>query len=486
MRTGKKRKQENCPVRDGVPLCVDLDGTLIRTDLLIESFFVSLKHNAWFLFAAPVWLFRGKAFLKRRLAGRADLDCSGLPYHPELLEYLRAQRAGGRSLVLVTASDRKYAEQVAAHVGLFDAVLASDGEVNLAGKAKRDCLGRQFGERGFDYAGNGRDDLPVFSHARRALLVNPEAGVRSAAEKVTEIEKVFDSPKDRVRTWIRALRFHQWLKNLLIFVPITVAHQLDDATLLWHAAVAFFAFSLCASSVYLLNDLLDLSADRAHPRKRLRPFAAGALPLAQGIALIPVLLAAAVAIALLLRIEFIGVLAVYYVTTTAYSLWLKGKVMVDVFALAGLYTLRVIAGSVAVGIPPSFWLLAFSMFIFLSLAIIKRYSELYGLQELKRQEIEGRAYHVTDLPVLGNLGGASGYMAVLVLMLYINSEDVRLLYTRPEVLWMLCPVLLYWVSRMWQRAGRGEMHDDPLVFAVKDRISRILGLVIVVVLVAAS
>jgi len=472
MRTVKKRKKKNFPVRDRVPLCVDLDGTLIRTDLLIESFFVALKHNPLSLFAAPLWLFRGKAFLKRRLAGRADLDCSGLPYHPELLEYLHAQRAGGRSLVLVTASDRKYADQVAAHVGIFDAVLASDGKVNLSGKAKRDCLDRRFGERGFDYAGNGRDDLPVFSHARCAVLVNPDAGVRSAARRVTTVERVFDGPKGRFRAWMHALRLHQWLKNLLVFVPITVAHQLDNATLLWQAAVAFFAFSLCASSVYLLNDLLDLSVDRAHPRKRLRPFAAGTLPLVHGLALIPVLLAVAVAVALWLPVEFLEVLAVYYVTTLAYSLWLKGKVLVDVFALAGLYTLRVIAGSAAVDIAPSFWLLAFSMFMFLSLAMIKRYSELRGLKDLMREQVQGRAYHVTDLPVLGNLGSASGYLSVLVLALYINSEDVMVLYGRREFLWLLCPLLLYWVSRMWQRTVRGEMHDDPLIFALKDYVSR--------------
>lgn len=457
------------------PLCVDLDGTLIRTDLLVESFFAGIKRDAALVLLAPLWLWRGKANLKRRLAECTDIDCARLPYNEEFLEYLRSQHGNGRPLVLVTASDQKYAGKIAEHLGLFDAVLASDGKCNLAGTVKRDCLSERFGDRGFDYAGNARADLPVFSRARRAVLVNPEPRVRSAAGKVTQIEKVFETAKKSVSLWLEALRLHQWLKNLLVFVPLTAAHQLSDLALLGQASLAFFAFGLCASSAYLLNDLLDLPADRVHPRKRLRPFASGALPLTYGLIMIPVLLAGAAGVALLLPLEFALVLGGYYVSTLVYSFWLKGKVLIDVFLLAGLYTLRVIAGAAAVSIMPSFWLLAFSIFIFLSLAMVKRYAELLEVNARHEDGIEGRGYSPVDLSTLNGLGTASGYAAVIVLALYINSEDIRRMYSHVEAIWLLCPLLLYWISRVWLKAARRELHYDPVVFAWKDRISRIVG-----------
>lgn len=468
-----------------VPLCVDLDGTLVRTDLLVESWFAHLKHSALLTLLTPFWLIIGKARLKHEIAQRADLDVHSLPYHSAFLEYLRDQHRQGRELVLTTASHEKYAKQVAAHLGIFNEVMASNRQTNFSGAGKRRLLVKRFGEGGFDYAGNSHADIEIFPHARRAILVDPELGVEQTAKKFGNVERVFCHEPSGFAAYVRAMRPHQWIKNLLVFVPLAAAHELGNLALLGQTILAFVAFGLCASSVYLLNDLLDLPADRAHTRKRSRPFASGAASVKVGVSLIPLLLAAAVGIAAVLPTAFLAALAGYYISTLAYSLWLKGKVLVDVMVLAGLYTLRILAGAAAVAITPSFWLLAFSMFLFLSLAMVKRYSELLDLMGAGKNAAKGRGYEVTDLATVQSLGAAGGYCAVLVLALYINSDDVRINYARPEMIWLLCPLLLYWISRMWQRAGRGEMHDDPIVFALKDRISRWVGVAFVAVVAAA-
>jgi 4-hydroxybenzoate polyprenyltransferase/phosphoserine phosphatase len=453
-----------------VPLCVDLDGTLIKTDLLAESYLALLSSSWASALLVPFWLLRGRAHLKEQIAKRVDVDASLLPYHGPFLDYLRAEHRKGRRLILATASHAKFAHVVAEHLGIFDDVMATENKTNLAGKVKSRRLQETFGG-GFDYAGNSRADLRIIRYARRSLLVNPEPGVETAARQIGTIEQVFRDGQGGVKSYLRAMRPHQWFKNLLVFVPLAAAHLLQNITLLQQSVLAFIAFSLCASSVYLLNDLLDLPADRAHPRKRLRPFAAGEASVKSGAMLIPLLIGAAIAIGLFLPPAFLGVLAFYYVTTLAYSLWLKAKVLVDVFVLAGLYTLRILAGAAAVAITPSFWLLALSMFLFLSLAMVKRYAELLSMRDVGRSAAKGRGYIVVDLTTVQSFGAASGYLAVMVLALYINSEEVRVQYRHPEAIWLLCPLILYWVSRMWQRAGRGEMHDDPLVFAIKDRIS---------------
>jgi 4-hydroxybenzoate polyprenyltransferase len=463
-----------------IPLCIDVDGTLIKSDVLIESFFVLLKRNILFVLFIPFWLLKGKAYLKEQIAERVELDIHLLPYHKAFLDHLREQHRRGRRLILATASHRKFARQIAEHLGLFDEILASDSQTNLSGTKKLECLRTNFGDRGFDYAGNARVDLKIWPHARRAILVDPEAGVHAAAARVTEIERVFSDGNPRLRDYLRALRVHQWLKNLLVFIPLLAAHQVGNSELLLRAVLALVAFSFCTSSVYVLNDLLDLSADRLHPRKRLRPFAAGTLSTKQGVVLIPVLLTVATLIALMLSTEFLTLLITYYVFTLGYSLWFKAKVVVDVIVLAGLYTLRMLAGAAAVSIIPSFWLLAFSMFIFLSLAMIKRYSELLLLKD-EGGVIAGRGYTAVDLPILSSLGSASGYLAVLVLALYIHSDDVKRLYTHVEAIWLLCPLLLFWMSRMWLAAGRGKMHDDPIVFAIEDRASQWVALLAIVI-----
>jgi 4-hydroxybenzoate polyprenyltransferase len=455
------------------PLVVDLDGTLIRSDVLIESGFAYLKSAPHRFYAPLVWLARdGKPGLKAGLAAATNIDVSVLPYDPAVLEWLKAERDVGRSLVLATASHERYAQAISDHLGLFDKTFASNRDVNLSSHKKRDRLVAEYGEKGFDYAGNSRDDIAVWQSAERAYVVNPSSGVERAARKIGNVERVIESRPPSVRTWAKSLRLHQWLKNLLILLPLLAAHKLTSPDLVVAAIIAFFTFGLCASSVYLLNDLLDLEDDRHHPVKRRRPLASGALPLMWGIGLFPILLVGAfVGARAFLPWRFCIVLLGYYVLTLAYSMYLKRQVMVDVVVLAMLYTIRIVAGTAAIHGLLTFWLLAFSMFIFLSLALVKRYAELHSMRERGLVKTRGRGYVASDLPLLSSLGTSSGYLAVLVLALYIQDGKTASLYRHPQVIWLACPLLLYWVSRTWVIAHRGLMHDDPIVFAARDRVS---------------
>jgi 4-hydroxybenzoate polyprenyltransferase len=456
------------------PLVVDLDGTLIRTDMLHESALRALRDDPLSTLKIPVWLSAGKAVLKRELAQRTPFDPSTLPYNAELLAWLQEQKDGGRRLILCTASDHGIADVIAGHLGLFDEVMASEGRRNLAGGHKAEALVARFGERGFDYAGNSQADLEVWAVARRAVVVNGSDGLAQSAGKRCEVEAVFASPRLGLRDWLRVLRVHQWLKNLLLFVPILAAFQIDGPRLAT-LAIAFLSFSLCASAVYIGNDLFDLESDRIHPRKRKRPFASGRVPAWKGVALAPVLLLASAALARTVGPEFIPWLTVYFLLTCAYSWQIKRMMLADCVALAALYTLRVIAGGAAAGLALSFWLLAFSGFLFLSLAFVKRYAELEVQLASGREKVHGRGYLTTDAPLIMSMGVASAYAAVLVLSLYLNSDAIVRLYRAPEFIWAAVPVMLFWVSWMWMQAHRGQMHDDPLVFAVKDPTSLLAG-----------
>lgn len=465
------------PAARGVPVCVDLDGTLIRSNLLIESALSVMRHKPWRSPLILRWLMSGKARLKRELADQAVLDVSLLPYDESVLTWLR-EDCSDRERVLCTAADARLAEAVAEHLGLFDHVLASDGSTNLAGATKAAALCDCYGEGGFDYAGNDARDLHVWRHARRAIVVNASARLQASAARQAEVECVI-SPNVRglsLMEWARALRPHQWLKNVLVFLPMLAAHEFFAGLVVLQSLLAFMAFSLCASSGYLLNDLLDLEADRHHPRKRRRPFAAGRLPLLAGLVVAPLLALTAFVIGYLVSPALLWVLLIYYLLTMAYSLWLKRLIMLDVMVLSALYTLRIFAGSMATGIPLSSWLLAFSMFLFLGLAMLKRYAELRGVSKSGGRHSRGRGYGVDDLPVIRSLGGTSSYMAVVVLALYINSTASDMLYRHVYLLWLLCPLLLYWQSRVWIIAHRNRMHDDPLMFAVKDVASWVVAL----------
>lgn len=485
------------------PLFIDLDGTLIRTDLLLESLLLLVKQQRRCLFWLPFWLLGGKARLKREVAARVKLDVTTLPYREELVTFLQGERRAGRRLILATAADEGVAAQVAAHIGLFDQVIASDGVVNTSGAAKLRALQQACPDRAFVYAGDARVDLKVWRGATAAVVIGEK--LAAEVERVTPLERVFASGWRPGRV-LSAMRLHQWVKNLLIVVPLFLAHELS-APLVLAAALAFLSFGLCASAVYLLNDMLDLEADRRHPRKRLRPFASGDLPLKVGFALTPLLLLGSVLVALALPPAFLGVLAGYFVVTTAYSLLFKRLAMLDVIVLALLYTVRIVAGAVAMGLELTPWLLAFSLFFFLNLAFVKRFAELHALRSSAEADtranagadagintgagnaektIAGRGYGVEDVEGLANLGAASGYVSVLVVALYINSPAVSELYRAPALLWLLCPLLLYWISRVWLLARRGQMHDDPVVFALRDRTSYIIGALALAVGVAAT
>jgi 4-hydroxybenzoate polyprenyltransferase len=337
----------------------------------------------------------------------------------------------------------------------------------------------------FDYAGNDAVDLPILSRARYAILVNPTQRVKKATQRTARLQHIFAEPRTGLVPYLKAIRVHQWLKNLLLFVPLFTAHEWSNLTLALHAFLGWFAFSQCASSVYLLNDLLDLPADRNHPRKRTRPLAAGDIPLLHGGGLMILLLFLGLSTAVGLSWRFLGLVLLYLVCNLAYSLRLKAMALIDVLILAGLYTLRIIAGAVAIEVMPSFWLLAFSMFVFLSLALVKRCSELHTCLKMSQQETRGRGYQVSDLDYLHSMGTASGYLAVLVLALYVNNPELAKHYSHPEILWVLCLTVLYWVSRVWLKAGRGEMHDDPLVFTIKDRGSQLVFIASVIAMFLA-
>ncbi|MGL4317706.1 MAG: UbiA family prenyltransferase [Pseudomonas sp.] len=458
------------------PLVVDLDGTLLRSDLLYESGMGFLKRHPLRLLQPCLWLLQGKAELKARLARAVPLDVAMLPFNQPLIALLREQRAAGRPLVLATASHRHYAEAIAEHLQLFDRVLATDEGVNLSAHNKRDLLVQEYGEAGFDYVGNSHDDLTVWEKAREAWLVDPHSGVERRARRAGNVQRVLQTPTRPLQAWLKAVRPHQWLKNLLLLVPLLASHQVTDLPLVLMALLAFCCFGLCASSAYLLNDLLDIADDRHHPSKCRRPLASGALSIRAGLFSVPLLLGTALLGSWFLPPLFGVALLTYLLLTLAYSFYLKRVMMLDVITLASLYTLRIIAGAFALGLMPTFWMLAFSMFIFLSLALVKRYAELRDARSRgETQRSRGRGYYPGDLEMLASLGAASGYLSVMVLALYIQDHSTMALYRRPELIWMACPLLLFWISRTWMLAHRGRMHDDPVVFAVKDRVSLLIG-----------
>ncbi|MDB5289923.1 MAG: Decaprenyl-phosphate phosphoribosyltransferase [Phycisphaerales bacterium] len=469
-----------------VPLCVDLDGTLIATDSLWEALLLLAKARPLDLAQAPFWASRGKAHFKQQVAQRVKVDVALLPYRQDVLEFLREQRQSDRRLVLATASHRSVARAVADHLGIFDEIVASDDE-NLLGEAKLAELEKRFGAGKFDYVGDSASDVCLWKAARRAYVVAPGRKLLGRAAAVCTPHRVFERADVR-NAIFKALRPHQWVKNLLLLVPLILAHKLGDGHKVLAGAFAFLAFSLCASAIYILNDLLDLESDRRHPTKRRRPFASGKLSVQTGMALSAGLLAMSFGISLLVPWQFRGLLAVYLVLTTAYSFWLKRKLLVDVILLSVLYTHRIISGAAAVDVPLTMWLLAFSMFFFLSLAFAKRYSELIQVEDSGEEHIKGRGYEVRDLRVIESVGPTSGYLAVLVFCNYLDSPVVRDLYPggRHLLLWLVAPVLLYWITRVWFIARRRQLHDDPIIFAIRDRRSHICGIVAGLIVLVAS
>ncbi|MBM4152799.1 MAG: UbiA family prenyltransferase [Kiritimatiellaceae bacterium] len=468
------------------PLCVDLDGTLVKTDTFLQALLLLVRTRPATLLSFPRWASGGLAAFKRRIAQEVQLDPAVLPYHAEFLEFLKGERKQGRALWLVTASDELPARAIAAHLGLFTDVLASDGVTNLKAERKRAALVDRFGEKGFDYAGNSRDDLAVWPSAAGVIAVNPSPAVyRSLDLKSVE---VYENRPPRWKIWAKALRVHQWTKNVLIFLPMLLAHELTTPSIYYGAFLAFFAFSFAASAIYIFNDLLDLHADQNHPRKKNRPFAAGNLDVSVVVFAIPALVVASLGISFFLPYSFTAILFLYLLITTLYSWRLKQLALLDVLTLAGLYATRIIAGTAAYGVETSSWLIAFSISIFFSLALVKRYSELREALRAHPEAIgaRGRGYHARHLPWLEGVGIASGVFSVVVLMCYINSTKVLQFYSKPAMLWLLCPLLLYWIVRVWILAVRDKLSDDPLDFAARDPQTWLIGAISAVVIIVGA
>lgn len=480
----------------GVVLCVDLDGTLVRSDTLVDSVLALTRQHPAELLRLPGWIRQGKAKFKQHVTSAVDLDVEHLPFNRPLLEWLRAEHGRGRAIYLATAADLRLAGRVAEHLGIFSGVLASDGNTNLAGGNKLSAFREHFGER-FCYVGNARPDAELLAACETPMVANPHGALLALMKtRGTVAAHTFDDRTSALRSWLRAIRLHQWAKNTLIFVPLLLAHQwmLDS---LVGALTAFLSFGLCASATYIINDLLDIEADRRHPRKRRRPFAAGDLSAIAGVAAVAGLLLAALLLALALPrlveaapgpyrlaapYKFVEWLAIYTATTLTYSFYFKRKLLLDVFVLSGLYTLRILAGSAATGVPVSAWLAGFSVFFFLSLAFVKRFSELESLRERGGVVSNGRGYQISDLEQLRALGTGAAYASVVVFTLYINNSDTLLLYSHVVRLWLAVPVLLLWLSQVWMLTSRGEMHDDPVVWAITSRQSLLIGALLAVVI----
>ena len=483
----------------GIPLCVDLDGTLVKSDTLVDSVLYLVRHRPAELLRIPGWLAQGKAAFKRRVTSAVTLNVETLPYNQPLLQYLREQHAAGRPLYLATAADTALAERIADYLGIFQGVLASDGATNLAGGNKLAAFQRAFGDD-FSYIGNARPDAAILTVCQSPMVANPDRALLSRLRSagVTPTQTFIDRAST-LRGWIRAIRLHQWAKNTLIFVPLLLAHEWNVGSITG-AIIAFFSFGLCASSTYIVNDLLDIDADRAHPSKRRRAFAGGDLSAISGVVAVALLFAAAIALAIALpRIhdaivpmeplprpfQFLKWLLFYTVTTLSYSLYLKRKLLLDVFVLSGLYTVRILAGSAATAVAISTWLGGFSVFFFLSLAFVKRFSELYSLRERGGIATTGRGYRVGDLEQLRALGTGAAYAAVVVMTLYISNPETHQLYRHPIRLWLVVPTLLLWLSNVWMLTSRGEMHDDPVVYAITDMRSLLLGVLMAGIIISA-
>lgn len=453
-------------LRHGLPLYVDMDGTLVRTDTLKEAALSLLRRSPWFLVLMVAWLCRGRVALKREIASRVAPAPDGLPMHLEFLAFLRVEHARGRTLVLATASDERVARAVAAHLGLFSHVLATRS-ANLRGLQKLRAI-QAHAQGPFAYAGNSSEDLPVWQGSAEALAVCPSAGVRRRLRRMHPHARIFERQTATAWALLKAMRPNQWSKNLLVFLPLLTAHVGEPGQWL-QAAAAFIAFGLCASASYLLNDLFDLEADRAHLLKRRRPLASGELGLGLGASSALLSGAAGLLIAASLSVSLLAMLAGYVALTLAYSSRLKTIPVVDVLVLAMLYAWRVLAGALLVAIPLSNWLLGFAWFLFLSLALVKRCAELQQASVDAKALLPGRGYVVEDLPILRAMGIASGFAAALVLTLYIDSQNGKALYPSPGWLWGLVPLQLGWNMRIWLKVARGSLRgEDPVSFVLGD------------------
>jgi 4-hydroxybenzoate polyprenyltransferase len=468
-------------------IVVDLDGTLVLTDTFVATLLEALRKHPSCLLALITALLRGRAFCKRVTAALARLNIASLPYNEPLVDYLRQERALGRRLILATGADLSIATGVAEHLGIFDDVIGSDGGRNLIGAEKLRAIQERIGDSPFVYAGNSRADLGVWRGSHSAILVGaPRSCVRELRDAGISVQHEFEGARRNWKALARCLRLHQWSKNILVFVPIALAHQIWNALMMRQALIAFLALSFCASACYIVNDLLDLQADRLHPSKRRRPLASGEVSIGAGLATGALMAAMAAALAAFLPFQGSLLLTAYSAASLTYSIKLKRILFLDVVSLALLYAVRVLYGGAVTGIKISVWTLAFSLFLFASLATVKRLAELRRVNVTAVGTQEYRGYKEADVNQLSSLASAGGYVAVLVLALYINSPEVALLYHRPQVLWLLCPILIYWIGRLTLIANRGDLDDDPVAFALKDHATWVTGVLAAVVMVLST
>lgn len=472
------------PARN-IPLCVELEGGLIRTNLSQESILLLVRSKPWLLFFLPFWRLRGRARFKHDIARNTNLRADYIPYREDVLNWISERRVQGQDLILVTSADTTLAARVAQHLGIFSGVMASDDGADLSGRQKLNRLEAQFGKGRFDYLAPARPHNSIWKSAHAAAIVDGEDGGISTFEGEVAPVRVFPRSGSRSRALSKAMRVRQWTKNVLIFVPLLTAHLVFSGPHIFAALLAFFSFCFCASSVYVINDLLDLEADRQHEKKKTRPFASGALPIRTGLWLTPLMWSLSIAFAWPLPRGVLALLGFYFALTLAYSFYLKRKMLVDVFTLALLYTIRVLLGGAAIGVTCSPWLIGFSLFIFLSLAFSKRCSELFAIQK-KSEQAAGRGYFAWDLVAMNIFGIASAYTAAIVLAEYVHSDEVRHLYRHPSWLWLLVPTVLYWMSRVWLLANRGALDEDPIVFATKDRVTYFLTIFALLILFAGA
>jgi 4-hydroxybenzoate polyprenyltransferase len=474
MRAGRVDKPEAWPI------VVDLDGSLTATDTLGESLVELLRKSPLNIPRLFLWLTKGRAGFKSAVAGKVDIAAQHLPYNEPFLAYLRSEKDNGRRIVLATAAHISIAHRVSRHLGLFEQVLATEGDRNLKGNAKLAAIRKHLGDD-FVYAGNSSADLPIWKAAKAAVLIDVPPRIASTVRSSVPIEREFATKTEWKNLWARALRIHQWLKNLLLFIPLLTTFSFMDSKKLAMMTVAFFAFSLGASATYIVNDLRDLESDRAHPRKRLRPFSSAQIPILHGLLAATLCLVTAIILAALVSKTFLAMLVVYLIVTSAYSWSLKGYVLLDVTVLSLLYTLRILAGCVVAEVLVSSWLLTFSVFIFFSLALVKRCAELVTLEQIGTGSTRGRDYRVSDLTVLWPLGAATGISAVVVFGLFINTPDTQSHYATPRLLWLAGVGLVYWIGRLWIKTSRGEMDDDPVIYAVRNRgsLTTVIGIVLI-------
>ena len=478
--------EESVRVASRRPLCVDLDGTLVKSDTLVDSLLLLVRQHPLRALRAPLWLKGGKAALKERVSAEVQLDVAYLPYNRPLLDYLMEQHSEDRKIYLTTGADTSLAHRISEHLGIFEEVLASDGTTNLTGNHKLESLKKRFPDDGFDYIGNAPPDATLLEQAGEAMVANPSLWLRAMLKsRKVKVSRQFDDRASLLRVFRKAIRLHQWAKNILIFVPLLLAHALQ-LPLILEALMAFFCFSLCASATYIINDLLDIEADRRHQKKRFRPFAAGDLSAAAGIVIIVLFMALAFTGAVYLPRAFLGWMLVYLATTLSYSLYLKRVVLIDVILLSGLYTLRLLAGGAATKVTFSPWLAAFSIFLFLSLAMVKRFSELQNIRAQGNTLSNGRGYLLADIEQIRSFGTASAYASVVVFAFYIYGSVATGLYHHPSRMWLMTPLMILWLSRVWLLASRGELDEDPVIFAVTDRMSLLIGACIALIAVLAT